>query len=196
MWHAFTNIGDAAVTLPVAIVCAGWIAMSNLRLAFRWGLVLSAGMALVGATKILYAGWGVSFPEIEFRVISGHTMLATSVWTVTIALLLRSWGLLATVGVVGGLIVGACTGLARVFDHSHSLSEVAIGWVVGAVVGAVFLRACVNAKLEQFRPMAVTITLLVVSTLAYGHTTPFQRLIDGHSPAIRARAAADVARVF
>jgi len=143
MWHAFTNIGDAAVTLPVAIVCAGWIAMSNLRLAFRWGLVLSAGMALVGATKILYAGWGVSFPEIEFRVISGHTMLATSVWTVTIALLLRSWGLPATVGVVGGLIVGACTGLARVFDHSHSLSEVAIGWVVGAVVGAVFLRACV-----------------------------------------------------
>jgi ABC-type uncharacterized transport system permease subunit len=111
-------------------------------------------------------------------------------------LLVRSWGLPATVGVVGGLIVGACTGLARVFDHSHSLSEVAIGWVVGAVVGAVFLRACVNAKLEQFRPMAVTITLLVVSTLAYGHTTPFQRLIDGHSPAIRARAAADVSRVF
>jgi hypothetical protein len=68
MWHAFTNIGDAAVTLPVAIVCAGWIAMSNLRLAFRWGLVLSAGMALVGATKILYAGWGVSFPEVEFSL--------------------------------------------------------------------------------------------------------------------------------
>src|SRR5260370_4089515 len=167
MWHAFTNIGDAAVTLPVAIVCAGWIAMSNLRLAFRWGLVLSAGMALVGATKILYAGWGVSFPEIEFRVISGHTMLATSVWTVTIALLLRSWGLPATVGVVGGLIVGACTGLARVFDHSHSLSEVAIGSVVGAVVGPAFFRAFVYAKLEQIRPMAAPLHPLVLSTPAH-----------------------------
>jgi membrane-associated phospholipid phosphatase len=196
MWHLFTNIGDAAMTLPAAVICAGWIAMSNLRLACRWILVLGAGIALVGITKVLYADWGVSFPVIGFRVISGHTMLSTSVWTVTMTLLLRSWRQPLFVGIISGLVLGVFTGLARVIDHSHSLSEVAAGWLVGALVAAVFLRTALRIKVERFRPMGPTVILLLVSMLAYGHRAPFQRLIDTHSPAICSRSATDVARVF
>ena len=99
MWTVFTNIGDAAVTLPVAAVCACWIALFNVKLAFRWIVMLSAGIAIVGASKIFYAGWGISFPASHFRVISGHAMLSTCVWMVALALQLQWWRLPPSPGI-------------------------------------------------------------------------------------------------
>jgi membrane-associated phospholipid phosphatase len=187
-----TNIGDAAFTLPIALTCAAWLAMSHWRLALRWALTLAAGMSLVGATKILYAGWHVGIASIDFRVISGHTMLATAVWTVVFALLTRRWPYLERAGILGGLMVGAATGLARVHDHSHSVSEVISGWVVGAVVAAWFLHACARADIKPLRPVGAAFGLMLVSMLAYGHRAPFQYLIDVHTPVLRARVAAEV----
>src|ERR1700712_3864158 len=138
-------------------------------------MALALGMALVGATKILYAGWDVSLPAIDFRVISGHAMLSTSVWTVTFALLVRSWRQPPFIGVIAGLLLGALTGLARVHDHSHSLSEVVIGWALGALVAAVVLRSAGRMKTERFNPVGATAVLLFVSLLTYGHTAPFER---------------------
>ncbi|SAL33983.1 PA-phosphatase like phosphoesterase [Caballeronia sordidicola] len=196
MWPVFTNIGDAAMTLPAAFICAVWIAKSDMRLAFRWALALALGMALVGVTKILYAGWDVSFPAADFRVISGHAMLSTSVWTVTFALLLRSWRLPPALGIVAGLLLGVFTGLARVHDQSHSLSEVVIGWALGAVVAAVVLRSAWRVQTQRFSPVGATAILLFVSVLTYGHTAPFERLIDAHSAGLHNRFAANIARFF
>jgi hypothetical protein len=69
MWNAVSNFGDAAVTLPLALACAIWIASSNRHAAACWPFLLSAGMAIVGATKILYAGCGIETSEIGFRVV-------------------------------------------------------------------------------------------------------------------------------
>ncbi|OXH87354.1 phosphoesterase, partial [Burkholderia multivorans] len=43
MWSQISNIGDAALTLPIALTCAGWLAVSNWRLAVRWIALLAAG---------------------------------------------------------------------------------------------------------------------------------------------------------
>ncbi|RKE37011.1 hypothetical protein B0G76_3237 [Paraburkholderia sp. BL23I1N1] len=53
MWTLFTNIGDAAVTLPVAAICICWLARFNVRLAWQLVGALAGGMAIVGATKII-----------------------------------------------------------------------------------------------------------------------------------------------
>ena len=66
MWRLFTNLGDAAVTLPVALTCAIWIALIDARVACRWLLALTAGMCIVGVTKVLHAGWGLSVPDSRF----------------------------------------------------------------------------------------------------------------------------------
>lgn len=193
MWIMFTNIGDAALTLPVAAICAGWIALFDVRLACRWIGALAAGIAMVGVTKILYAGWGISFPASDFRVVSGHTMLSTSVWIVAITLQTKWWRRPPLFGIVAGMIVGLLTGISRVMDHSHSLSEVFAGWVLGALVAAVFLRTALYVEFERFRPVWSTISLLLVSMLAYGHTAPLQHLIDAHSPAIHNHAHSVIA---
>ena len=111
MWSEISNIGDAALTLPIALTCAAWLALTDWRLAARWGVLLAAGMGVVGATKILYAGCGIELARFDFRVISGHTMLSTSVWTVALSMLWQAFRTGATVEVVAA--VRAACGSAR-----------------------------------------------------------------------------------
>jgi membrane-associated phospholipid phosphatase len=188
MWIAFTNIGDAAVTLPVAAICAIWLALFNIRLAALWIVSLTTGMALVGATKILHAGWGLSLPDSHFRMVSGHAMLSTSVWMVALALQLKWWRGPPFLGIIAGAGIGLLTGISRVMDHSHSLPEVLAGWLLGALVAAIFLRVALSASFEHVRPVWSTVSLLLVCTLAYGHKAPFQDMINAHSPAIHRHA--------
>lgn len=195
MWNVFTNIGDAAVTLPVAAICAGWIAVFDVRLACRWIAALAAGMVVVGATKILYYGWGLSLAASGLRVVSGHTMLSTAVWIVAISLQLKWWRLPPLLGIVAGMVVGVLTAIARVMDHSHSLPEVLSGWVLGALVATVFLRSALKVEFERPRPMGSAISLLLVSALAYGHKAPLQDLIETHAPEIHERVPS-VAALF
>jgi membrane-associated phospholipid phosphatase len=182
MWSAISNIGDAALTLPVALTCAVWLALCNRRLAWRWVALLAAGMILVGATKILYAGCDIRIPAFDFRMISGHTMLSTSVWTVTISVLWQAFRVEKLPGAVIGLIVGAVTGIARVFDHSHTIPEAIAGWMLGALVALAFLRVYDRMEKKPFSPRVAAISLLLVSGVAYGHRAPFQQMIDTQSP--------------
>ncbi|MFM0340764.1 phosphatase PAP2 family protein [Paraburkholderia fungorum] len=184
MWTLFTNLGDAAITVPVAAICVGWLALFNTRLAWRLVGALAAGTAIVGATKIIYAGWGVSIPATDFRVISGHAMLSTAVWTVAITLQLKWWRLPALPGVGAGMVIGALTGFSRIMDHSHSFPEVFSGWLLGALVAVLFLRTAINVESERIGPIWFTLSLLLVSMLAYGHEAPLQYLIDVHSSQI------------
>ncbi|CAD6530891.1 phosphatase PAP2 family protein [Paraburkholderia metrosideri] len=185
MWTVFSNIGDGAVTLPVAALCVGWLAFFNVRQALRLTGVLAIGLAIVGATKIMYAGWGISVPALDFRVVSGHTMLSTSVWMVAITLQLKWWRQPPLPGVIAGMAIGAFTGISRLLNHSHSLPEVIAGWLLGVFVAAFFLRTAVNVEFERFKPVWSTLSLLLVSTLGYGHEAPFQYLIETRSPEIR-----------
>lgn len=196
MWNAISNLGDAALTLPVAITCTIWLKLSSREFANRWMLLLAAGMALVGVTKILYAGCGVEIPSIGFRVISGHTTLSTAVWAVTLALLFRSAGGDARLGAVVGLGVGMLTAVARVFDHAHTVPEVIAGWLLGGAIAALFVRGLARSKARLFRPAVTAAGLLMVTTVAYGHHAPIQAMIDKYSPGVCARAMAGMASFF
>ncbi|MCY1512089.1 hypothetical protein D9M68_465370 [compost metagenome] len=188
MWNAISDVGDAALTLPVAISCAVWLGISAPRLAIRWILLLSAGMALTGITKVLYAGCGFEISSIGFRMISGHTTLSTAVWTVAIALLSRGMGGNPGIGAIAGLLVGLLTAVARVFDHAHTVPEVIAGWLVGAAIGALFVRAFTRSEFRPFRPVAAAAALILVTTAAYGNHAPFQTMIEAHSRGLCARA--------
>lgn len=140
MWTEIANIGGAVMTHSIAIACAVWLATSSRCLALLRLADLAAGNAIVTSTKILHGGFSVEIERIGFRMISGHTMLSTAVWTVTAALLPRSQRSAWVIGIGLGLIVGAAIGAARVVNHSHTISEVVSDWLVGALVATVFLR--------------------------------------------------------
>ncbi|MDE1180431.1 phosphatase PAP2 family protein [Paraburkholderia sp.] len=185
MWSALSNLGDAALTMPLAVTCAVWLAMSLLgwRSATSWLMLLAAGALMVGVTKILYAGCGVQIRAIDFRVISGHTMLASAVWPMALMLCLpANANRQPRVALAMGLALAAVIGTARVFDDAHTVSEVIAGWGVGSLVTLFYVR-WKNAPVlpAKLRPLAVA-SLLTVSTLAYGHHAPIQAAIEMYSP--------------
>jgi membrane-associated phospholipid phosphatase len=187
LWTIFASIGDAAFTLPIALVCAIWLWFSARRQAGRWILLLAIGMALVGATKILYAGCGIEIPSLNFRVISGHTTLSTMVWPVAVSLLCRCAGGRVRYGVMLGLLIGAATAVARVVDDAHSVTEVVAGWMLGGVLAVLFVRGFVRSGVQLAKPRFAALGLLLVASVAYGRHAPIQEVIEAYSPGVCAR---------
>jgi len=193
MWNAISNVGDAALTLPIAVACAIWLGFSGPRLAVRWIALLAAGMALVGITKVLYAGCGIEITSLDFRVISGHTTLSTAVWGVAFALLFRCAGKNPHLGALVGLLVGVLTAVARVFDDAHTVTEVIVGWMLGATIAMLFLRSFARSETRLLRPHLAAFGLLLVASVAYGRHAPFQAMIEDYSPGVCARIMASAA---
>jgi membrane-associated phospholipid phosphatase len=148
-----------------------------------WVASLAAALALVGATKILYAGCGIEMRSIDFRMISGHTMLTSAVWGVAFGLLAGSrdvkWYRL---GAASGLALGALIGLCRVAQGAHTPSEVIAGWVLGSGIALFFLRRFFKQPRRMPGPIFAGLGLLAVSTIAYGHRAPIQQMLVIYSP--------------
>ena len=186
MWTAISNLGDAALTLPLAVLCFGWLTRSQhgWRIAIFWVMLLASGMLAVGATKILYAGCGVQIRALDFRVISGHTMLAAAMWPMACLLMLHD-GLKtrARAALLPGLALAAAIGVARVCDNAHTVSEVIAGWSVGVIVTLCLLSKYKDGPvLPPWLRTNVALSLFVASGVAYGRHAPIQAAIEVYSP--------------
>jgi membrane-associated phospholipid phosphatase len=178
-----SNLGDAGLLIPLALACAIWLRVTGKHLALRWLLSLAIGMALVGASKILYAGCGIEISAIQFRMISGHTMLAAAVWPVSLALVAAGvnagWH---RAGMIGGLLLAAAIGVCRIVEDAHTPAEVLAGWLLGSAVAILFLQRLFSEPRKMPRVLFAGIGLLAVSSIAYGHRAPFEAMIVDYSP--------------
>lgn len=191
MWLAIGNLGDAALMLPLAAVCFTWLtrSMYGWRIALSWVVLLAAAMFIVGLTKILYAGCGLQIQSMNFRVISGHTMLAATVWPMACLLMLHDgWNVRPGPALLPGLVLAATIGFARVREDAHSASEVIAGWMLGVLVITVLLKRWTDAPIlpPALRPLAVA-SVLAVSAIAYGYHAPIQTAIELYSPLVCTR---------
>lgn len=183
-WYRITDLGDAAVTLPLALAVALWLLQADgWRVALRWAASLAAGAALVLASKLLNAGCGMSLESFDMRVISGHAMLSAAVWSVFLALLLRSirpaW---RDGGFMLGLLLAALICLSRVMLAAHTPTEVIAGWLLGGTIGGWVLRACAAAPRRLGNGVIAGVALLGLCTVAYGRHAPFEQIIWHYSP--------------
>lgn len=141
-WLVITHLGSAGIMLPMlALIVAGlWLAGQRSAL-LAWVLAVTAGVAVVLASKIAFIGWGWGSASLNFTGISGHTMLASSVLPVWMGWLLagprRRFSLY---GVLLGLAVGAVVGASRLVLGAHSPSEVLAGWILGLGISLVACR--------------------------------------------------------
>lgn len=185
MWTSISRLGDAALTVPLAAVCSAWLAtsMHGWRIAVSWLMLLGGGMLAVGLTKVLYAGCGIEIRTIHFRVISGHTMLAASVWPMAFLLALHDgWHVRAHIALLPGSALAAAVATARVFDHAHTVSEVTIGWIIGMLIMVTLLRWKAAPVLLPWRRSPAAASMLAVSSIAYGYCSPIQAAIENYSP--------------
>jgi membrane protein DedA with SNARE-associated domain/membrane-associated phospholipid phosphatase len=151
----FTDLGSAAVVIPLALVCAIVLAAGR-RWPEFWVLVVGTLIVFLGVNALkdaidrprpgggLIAASGSSFP-------SGHAAHSVIyLWgVVTVAVRLRPGTARATALVVAGIALTALVGLSRVYLHVHYLSDVSGGWALG--VSAYTLCALVALVAVQLR---------------------------------------------
>lgn len=189
LWMIVTGFGNTAVLLPCAALVAFWllIARRTRRLSAVWAGVVFFGVLVVAATKVLYMGWHLGIPAIDFTGLSGHTTLAFIVWPVLIALAIGRGPVSQAITAGVGFILAALVGYSRLMVHAHSVSEVVMGAGLGIVISAGYL----TRYREQLRlPVArllLLVTVLLPLAIGYGNAVPTQaylghiaRALSGH----------------
>jgi hypothetical protein len=182
VWHALVYLGDGAVLIPCAALLFVWLlAAPATRRTGGWWLVavllVCGGVAL---SKLLYmisgwhpAGW-------NFIGLSGHAALSFLFWPAAAAFVT---GRNRTARRVVAVALGGCLALAISVSswvlRDHSLAEIVLGALWGALVAAAFLMITRRhvAQAPLLRKWAVASLLLLV-IVAFKHEFPSTRVLS------------------
>jgi membrane-associated phospholipid phosphatase len=107
------------------------------RTAAVWLGWLTASALATLASKIAFIGWGLGVASLDFTGVSGHTLMATSVWPVLLSRLAprRDSGYYVGMALIGYLLA-LLVAISRLMLSVHSPSEVVAGFVLGSLVSA------------------------------------------------------------
>jgi len=177
-WTDITTYGDVTITSLAAAAIAAWLFIEDeKRLAFWWSVLFAAGMGIVIATKMAFIGWGIGIRALDFAGFSGHAMRAAAVLPVLLYLILqRTCFIVRAGGVVFGFACAAMIGVSRIVLHTHSVSEVVAGLLLGAAVSLTFIHiAHTSLSKHVFKPLRIALSLLALLPAPYVHPAPTQQ---------------------
>lgn len=160
-WYHLSALGGVAVTAPLGIAIAVWLAAAHCRRrALYWCLLFGATLITVIGSKIAFLGWGIGIEAVHFAGFSGHAARAAAVFPVAAYLALcgraKVWRYVA---VSLGVLLALGVTLSRVMVDTHSVSEAILGCMLGLACAAGFI-ALVRSN-RQFQPSPVLIALSV-----------------------------------
>lgn len=166
---ALINLGDTVVMIPAAAAIIAWlIVVRAWRTALWWCLLFTTGLSLVVASKIVFSGWGIGIPSINFKALSGHAMLTTAIFPVVFYLILqRSRRILRISGVLLGIVFGMLMCIVLVMGNYHSISEVVAGFVIGAIVSLSFIWLSDNLPTISLNAWLIPFSLLASFAVWY-----------------------------
>lgn len=178
-------LADVALIVPLGIVLLTWLLCSEWRLALRWGGALLLGSLLVGASKLAWAIWLWNMPLIDFRVISGHAMLAAAVWPVLMSAVAASlfpghW----RSGRLAGWIICLLVAFARLFG-AHTPVEVIVGLLLGFLIENDFARRVKQDSPRMRARWFVLALIVLVVYVQYGAFTNTNIWFDTLAEAIQ-----------
>ena len=181
VWHALTYVGDGAVLVPCALLLFAWLIAvpATRRTGWLWLVAVLLAGGGVALSKLLYmisgrhpAGW-------NFTGLSGHAALSFLFWPSAAALVTghHRTKLRAVMVALGVCLALAISGSSWVM-RDHSLVELVLGALWGALVATVFLMLTWRhvAEAPVLRTWMIASMLLVV-IVAYKHEFPSTRVL-------------------
>lgn len=161
-WWVITHMGASSLLLPAFVLVLGGMWESGARTVARAYLLrMLVAVTITVISKCLFFGWGIGIAALDFTGISGHTLLATSI----LPLLLRGipWPALQARGggAAAGWALALAVGVSRVVVNAHSVSEVVVGWVLGAAVSWPTLRVLGSTQLTHWASKLAPLILLL-----------------------------------
>lgn len=179
-WSAISNLGDIAITAPLAAGIAVLFAIGRAwRLSLWWALLFFVGLLLVLISKLAFIGWGIGYQTLDFTGLSGHAMRAMAIFPVLGYLLTKKISRSGFAKICAFFIFGGAAlivGISRLILHVHSWSEVFSGWLIGAAVSASFIFLIRNWKNISTYSAAIVLGLASTPLLLtpYIEPTPTQ----------------------
>ena len=185
VWHGLIYLGDGAVLLPGAALLFAWLiaARATRRTGWWWLLAVLLVAGLTALSKVLYMVSGWHPGGWNFIGMSGHAAFSFLVWPVAAALVTSRF---RTALRVVAIALGGCLALAISVSSwvlgDHSLAEIVLGALWGAVVAAALLaiiwRHAVQAPvLRKWAAVGGLLMLLVL--VVYRHQFPSTRVLSG-----------------
>ena len=155
MTRLITDLGDAALLLPAAIVIAGFLlVLRPTRVAALWLSAIALCGVLTLATKFFFRvctdllpGWSLVSP-------SGHASLSTTFFVCGALLMSADRGRRTRmVLLLGSVLIFLAVGLSRIRLGAHSPAEVAFGWAIG-LCGVAWFAAIFFTRQTRALPWA------------------------------------------
>jgi membrane-associated phospholipid phosphatase len=180
-WNALTAAGDSAVLLPLIVWITLWLMIpaATRRDGWRWILAVALCGGGVTLSKLLFMGWNIGIPGLDYTGLSGHSAMSMMVWPTIAALLSRRsdtrWHVLA---IGSGVCLALGIAVSRVLLSAHSVSEVILGSGYGLLVCAGFLR--VQPAAQKVSPRAIALFAgmgLLIALICYGRVFPSQHIL-------------------
>ena len=163
-WHVITHLGAAGLLLPVFAAQLVGLWPAQRALAVRWALAVVMAASVAMLTKCLFWGWGLGIADLNFTGISGHALLATSIYPVLFRIHAPQnsprW---QSIGFYLGLAVAVAVGISRIVLGAHSASEVWSAWVIGLLVSGGTVGAIqgqqLHSALARLSPLVLLLAL-------------------------------------
>ena len=168
------------VMFPAALVIAVWLWLgASRKIALLWMGVLVTAYLVVGASKILFKGWGIGLHDLGIAVFSGHAMNACLVFTVMLNLLCQQIDQrLRWPALVAGLLATWWFAINYVALTIHPLPEAIAGALIGSVAACVFVFSLRQYNVSHVPRPALTLGLAVVMAFSCMPKYTAERLLD------------------
>jgi membrane-associated phospholipid phosphatase len=165
-----TDLGDSAVTLPLALlVLVVLLVARERRIALRWLLMVAGCGAAIGALKLVFGACTLRLGFLDIVSPSGHTAMSTGIYG-SLALLigppLRPTARHVTAAAAAVLIVAIA--VSRVLLHVHDTPEIILGLAVG-LAAVVWFHVALRREPPRGLPLAwLTLGGLAVVVAMHG----------------------------
>ena len=161
-WMHVIDIGHTAVMVPTAGAIAVWLMSGRAwKLAACWCLIFAAGLGLVALSKIAFLGWGLQWPSLGFKALSGHAWRTAAVLPVLFFVFLQgapdTW---RKRGFALGVMLSIGLGVLLIVFRFHTTSEVLASLVLGVAAGRVFVCLSATLPVPGANPQALPMSLL------------------------------------
>lgn len=151
--------------LPAAVVIGAWLWFSrSRRSALLWLAVLLSVYAAVGASKILFKGWGIGLESLNIAVISGHATNTSLILPVAMSLLAQQVDpRLRWPGAGVGLLIAWWFSINCVAPYIHPLQEAIAGALLGSFAACGFLYCLENTEIKKIPAAALVMGLAFIA---------------------------------
>ncbi len=166
-----TDFGDAAYLIPAAAFVLGYLVYSKARpSAVAWVVAFAACAALTALLKISFLTCGGKISSLDVYSPSGHTSFATTFYLCVGLVTARNKPpLLSVIVYAAAICLAVSIAASRFLLNMHTLSEVAIGLLIGVACVVWFATKYYGGPQPGLPILPVLGLLVPLALFAHGH---------------------------